>query len=1022
MPDAPVNSPQSPASAAWLDWILVLCGLVLAGLLGAAIIRNSDIWLHLATGRTIAQGNYKFGVDPFSFTTTGRTWINHSWLFDLSVFTIYRAADGLGLAILHMALAVAVFLVLITIRKTGSGLALPAIGAALALLAANTRLSRLEPATFSYLFLALIIALLVHCPRRLPLWIGLLCAVWVNFDGWFILGPLTVALWVIGQLVQPHENGPRPKFLFATLAAAVIGGLVNPHHVFAYMLPDELAPALFSESVRTNSYFRSALYFHGGLGRHDLMPAPAIAYYVLLVVGFLSFLVNVRALVWSRAIIWLALGAFSLLRWRCIPFFVIATTPFIVLNFQEVFGRLNKIEAARMLGLAMRGLAALGLAFLAFAAWPGWLGPDPTRPERAARVQLTLAVDPAHEAIAKQVQQWITEGKLPANERVFCSSLDTSHYLAWFAPDARSFLDSRWNLFEPVAGDYLELRRSILVLGDVIQPGQKPPDPNAPNPFFKKYAITSAFLVPGARDDNIGSARVLWANPDRWAFRALAGRDTLFGWLDPPTTDPHPELRIDAIQLAFGSQEPAAWSSPLKEEPRIPTFWDSYLAGPPTPPIDMSEGQAWLAFSRVAEGEALGQNLRAMSAWGAMVAGQSIPSGNSALNSLSALQLPRVGLTSAQLLNRRDVNLDRWAGGILAVRALRKAQMKAPDDPLIRFWLAEAYRAWPAPSSLTLMQWGAALQQTKARLDVASGWGDDTSRLRFVCADQLTEYYRSNPQYFELAVESARESLNLLQQFPRVAFETFGDSAEEEFKRRKDQLDQLDEQLRNLRNHFELAAENDTPAMRFRRAKDNGLPGEALSIVENAVKGGQPAPEVDPVELLDLLIHVGRAEDARAILQSDRFAPATVPPNMRETVRRFQFLTAACCGDFPEALRSAEELAAESQAHNDRINRQINGEAIAMAFALDPVAAPALVRAATALVWVNPLQGQRLTAVDSWTPRYYLGFIALEAGDTRRALQALQEGLQARPADARPSPEDQSALFDYNVLRTVLRR
>src|SRR5262249_27887455 len=62
-----------------LDRVLLVLGIGLSFLLASFAIRNTDFWMHLATGRLLAKGNYQFGVDPFAFTTTDTSWVNHSW-------------------------------------------------------------------------------------------------------------------------------------------------------------------------------------------------------------------------------------------------------------------------------------------------------------------------------------------------------------------------------------------------------------------------------------------------------------------------------------------------------------------------------------------------------------------------------------------------------------------------------------------------------------------------------------------------------------------------------------------------------------------------------------------------------------------------------------------------------------------------------------------------------------------------------------------------------------------------------
>src|SRR5205814_1670185 len=97
--------------------------------------QNSDYLLHLATGRLIAQGAYQVGVDPFTYTTTGVTWINHNWLYDWFQYLLYSLAGGTGLVIAKAILVVALVIVLLRIRRPGGERLLPIVCVTLALLA-----------------------------------------------------------------------------------------------------------------------------------------------------------------------------------------------------------------------------------------------------------------------------------------------------------------------------------------------------------------------------------------------------------------------------------------------------------------------------------------------------------------------------------------------------------------------------------------------------------------------------------------------------------------------------------------------------------------------------------------------------------------------------------------------------------------------------------------------------------------------------------------------------------------------
>src|SRR5438105_1060401 len=78
----------APAAAPTRLAIAVPAGLVLllACVLASTPAGNSDVWRHLATGRALLDGSYRFGTDPFAYTTEGVTWVNHSWLFDAVLY------------------------------------------------------------------------------------------------------------------------------------------------------------------------------------------------------------------------------------------------------------------------------------------------------------------------------------------------------------------------------------------------------------------------------------------------------------------------------------------------------------------------------------------------------------------------------------------------------------------------------------------------------------------------------------------------------------------------------------------------------------------------------------------------------------------------------------------------------------------------------------------------------------------------------------------------------------------------
>ena len=177
--------------------------------------------MHLATGRDLLAGKAPFGVDPFAQGSEHLYWVNTNWLYDVSTFVLFQGAGGLdgrggaALVLFKALLVTALAAVLIRLGWCGRGLWAPAVGAAWAVLVLSPWLAP-HPMIVSYLFLGLTLYFLErpHRPaadgaaRTEPIafrayWPLLpLFVLWVNLDTWFLLGPLTVALYLLGQVIQ----------------------------------------------------------------------------------------------------------------------------------------------------------------------------------------------------------------------------------------------------------------------------------------------------------------------------------------------------------------------------------------------------------------------------------------------------------------------------------------------------------------------------------------------------------------------------------------------------------------------------------------------------------------------------------------------------------------------------------------------------------------------------------------------------------------------------------------------------
>ncbi|WP_145243055.1 hypothetical protein [Urbifossiella limnaea] len=525
MPD-PLPRPAARAA----DAVSTTLVLVVAALAASFVARNSDVWLHLAAGRLIATGDYTFGADPFA-APAGKSWANHAWLFDLG---LYLAFTHLGPAAVVALKAAAVASTAALMLAVGRGPRWLAAGCVLLAVAAMAPRLQLHPMAASVLLLAACLWCLVRGGTALRA-VPVLVAVWVNVDGWFLLGPLLVGLFALGRRLDRTRPEPWPRWLVpATLAAC----LLSPHHVRALALPPELSPAAwaeFADDPRLAPSFASPWSADAFRGYNFA----ALAFVALLALGVVSFLLNRPALRGWRGPVWLVFAALAAWQARLIPFFAVVAGPVTALNFGEAFP-----TAWPRLGRIVVLLAGVALAGL------GWFGKLTGFHVRDRGAAWGVHADPTLEHAAGRLAEWRATGVLPADAVVFTSHPDVGHYLAWFAPGERSSIDARLALF--AGDDYRERSEAVGLL-----PGRA--DPQA---LLSRGSVAALVYDP----DPQRLTAALRAAAARWDVARVAGGAVL---VVPKGAAP----RFDPERAAFGPSPEAAGVGPDSLAEPAP-WWD----------------------------------------------------------------------------------------------------------------------------------------------------------------------------------------------------------------------------------------------------------------------------------------------------------------------------------------------------------------------------------------------------------------------------------------------------------------
>jgi len=507
------------------DMLLLVLVLVLAFFLGSFTANNSDVLLHLSLGNPLGTNADQTG------------WVHHAWLTSLLLGTVYEplsptAEAGDRVAVIAKALVVvALAIVLCLIRRRGQSLLLPITCTALAVLVMSPGLV-LQPQVVSLLFLGVTLGVLTLPASLYPRatwWLPALFALWVNMDQWFVLGPLTVALWLLGEELQmrfdvageasPHpalppaggglESGGQFKTHAIVLGLGLAACLANPWLFRAFTLPVDLAyisrnllpPRMVAagqmvakaqqsdpQFMPLFSPFSSEYYMRPGFGQNTA----GLAYFVLLLAGIASFLAlpvfvprepegrrncpNSRTCVnFSLLTVFLFFALLSALNFRLIPFFAVVGGPITALNFQDYLGRRRAASDAatrsdRNWAIGGRVAALAACVVLLACAWPGWLHGNADNWRFTHHVAWEIAEDPGVPEAAKvirQVQQQTGLCKLGFNY-----SLDGGNKFAWCRshgePTVQLFCDARYALPADRAEAFGKIRKALRDEADLL--------------------------------------------------------------------------------------------------------------------------------------------------------------------------------------------------------------------------------------------------------------------------------------------------------------------------------------------------------------------------------------------------------------------------------------------------------------------------------------------------------------------------------------------------------------------------
>jgi tetratricopeptide (TPR) repeat protein len=247
-----------------LDGLLLLLLTAIGFLLGCYEMGDSDIWWHLRGGRWILENGRVPRLDPFTFGSADKLWVDIHWSYEVILALAYRAGGVGAVVLLGASVGCAAFVTVVTARRREWPIAATVLCWLPALVLLSFRLDP-RPEIFSLLYLGCYLAVLWRADERPALlWLlPLVQVLWTNVQGLFILGPILLGMYATargirlswlrlrGELSDLAEEKRRWKHIGGVAVAVAAACLVNPYFLKGAWFPFDLFPKV---ADRNNAY------------------------------------------------------------------------------------------------------------------------------------------------------------------------------------------------------------------------------------------------------------------------------------------------------------------------------------------------------------------------------------------------------------------------------------------------------------------------------------------------------------------------------------------------------------------------------------------------------------------------------------------------------------------------------------------------------------------------------------------------------------------------------------------------
>ena len=427
------NNAQFPALDALL--LLIIVNFTLQPL------TEPDFGWHLRTGLDLLQHGGKLpALDPYSHTMPDWPWVEHAWLTDLIIGTLYSLFGALGVILFFAVVTAGAWLVAslsVPCSRTYRLLACAlSLWVALPFLGARTQMITL-------LGLAVLLVILERSRNGgiRALWlIPPLFLLWANLHGGFtaglfllglvlacsamIQGALLLAPGLAARLDEAPLSWPAIWRLMLAAGTASLVTLMNP---YGWRLYGEIIDSL------SNQYMLDSLQEWQPLSLNTLAGRSYALYLAGLGMALAAWYRRIEPVRW---VVWILFLLLSLRHMRNIPFFLLVSLPLCAELLARGLGRLTgwlSLDSVRARRCLLAGTLAGGLFMV-------WLGPDHL--QRVVQSGLQPGEYFKGTSYPIEAVQWVREHRDRIGRRLY-NDYAYGGFLLWWLPEEKIFIDGR---------------------------------------------------------------------------------------------------------------------------------------------------------------------------------------------------------------------------------------------------------------------------------------------------------------------------------------------------------------------------------------------------------------------------------------------------------------------------------------------------------------------------------------------------------------------------------------------------